>query len=32
MTHLEKVDGKLMLFDYRNRNILTNQAKLITVN
>ncbi len=26
MTHLERIDGKLMLFDYKNRNILTNQA------
>ncbi len=31
MTHLEKINGKLYLFDYKNRNMLTNQAKLITV-
>ena len=31
MTHLEKVNGELLLFDYKNRNILTNQAKLIKV-
>lgn len=28
MTHLEKVDGKLLLFDYRNRDPLTNQARV----
>lgn len=27
MTHLEKIDGKLILFDYKNRDVLTNQAK-----
>ena len=26
MTHLERVDGKILLFDYQNRNKLTNQA------
>lgn len=31
MTHLEKVNGQLYLFDYKNRNPLTNQAKVITV-
>lgn len=31
MTHLEKVGGKLLLFDYRNRDILTNQAKIIYI-
>lgn len=28
MTHLEKKDGKILLFDYMNREILTNQARL----
>ena len=31
MTHLEWIDGKLLLFDYRNRNILTNQARVVRV-
>lgn len=31
MTHLEKAGGKLLLFDYRNRDILTNQAKMICI-
>lgn len=31
MTHLEWIDGKLILFDYRNRNILTNQASIFLV-
>lgn len=31
MTHLEWIDGKLLLFDYRNRNILTNQARVVQV-
>ena len=31
MTHLEKIGGKLLLFDYRNRDVLTNQAKLIYI-
>lgn len=31
MTHLEKLDGKLLLFDYKNRNPLTNQAKIIRI-
>lgn len=26
MTHLERIKGSLLLFDYRNRDILTNQA------
>ena len=26
MTHLENIDGHLILFDYQNRNPLTNQA------
>ena len=28
MTHLERVDGKILLFDYQNRNKLTNQARV----
>lgn len=31
MTHLERIDGKLLLFDYRNRDILTNQAAVYQV-
>lgn len=31
MTHLEKIDGELLLFDYKNREILTNQAKLFYI-
>ncbi len=31
MTHLEMIDGTLYLFDYKNRNPLTNQAKVILV-
>lgn len=31
MTHLEEIDGKLLLFDYKNREVLTNQAKLFIV-
>lgn len=31
MTHLERVDGELLLFDYRNRNILTNQAAVYKI-
>ncbi len=31
MTHLEKIDGKLYLFDYKNRSPLTNQARVIPV-
>ena len=31
MTHLEWINGKLILFDYRNRNILTNQASIFWV-
>lgn len=32
MTHLERIGGKILLFDYRNRNPLTNQATVYTVN
>ncbi|WP_346903158.1 DUF4080 domain-containing protein, partial [Faecalicatena contorta] len=32
MTHLEKMDGKLVLFDYKNRDVLTNQAKVFYIN
>lgn len=32
MTHLERIGGKLLLFDYRNRNPLTRQAAVYTVN
>ena len=28
MTHLERIGGELLLFDYRNRNPLTNQARV----
>lgn len=28
MTHLERVDGKILLFDYQNRSKLTNQARV----
>ena len=31
MTHLEKYNGKILMFDYKNRNILNNQAKVISV-
>lgn len=31
MTHLEKIGGKLLLFDYKNRDILTNQAKIFYI-
>lgn len=31
MTHLEKIDGNLLLFDYLNRDVLTNQAKMICI-
>lgn len=31
MTHLERIGGKLLLFDYKNRNILTNQATVFHV-
>ena len=31
MTHLERVKGKLLLFDYQNRSPLTNQAEVIRV-
>lgn len=32
MTHLEKINGELCLFDYQNRNILTNQAAVYKIN
>lgn len=31
MTHLERVDGKILLFDYQNRSKLTNQARVCLV-
>ena len=31
MTHLERVGGKLLLFDYKNRDILTNQAAVYEI-
>ena len=31
MTHLEKLDGKVYLFDYQNRNPFTNQAAVCEV-
>lgn len=31
MTHLERIDGKLLLFDYRNRDPLNRQAKTYEV-
>ena len=31
MTHLEKYNGKILMFDYKNRNILNNQAKVVRV-
>lgn len=31
MTHLEWISGQLLLFDYRNRNVLTNQAQVYVV-
>lgn len=31
MTHLEKIDGRLLLFDYKNRNLLTNQAAVFYI-
>lgn len=31
MTHLEQIDGKLLLFDYQNRSPLTNQAAVYQV-
>lgn len=31
MTHLEKMDGELLLFDYMNRDVLSNQAKVIHI-
>ncbi len=31
MTHLEKMNGNLYLFDYKNRSLLTNQARIICV-
>ena len=32
MTHLEQIAGELLLFDYQNRNPLTNQAAVYIVN
>jgi radical SAM superfamily enzyme YgiQ (UPF0313 family) len=31
MTHLEKINGKLVLFDYRNKNVLSNQASIFYI-
>ena len=31
MTHLERVKGSVLLFDYRNRDLLTNQASVCEV-
>ncbi len=31
MTHLEKIDGRIVLFDYKNRDALTNQARLFFI-
>jgi len=31
MTHLEKIDGRLLLFDYKNRSLLTNQASIFYI-
>ena len=31
MTHLEQINGNLYVFDYRNRNVLTNQASVFWV-
>ena len=31
MTHLEKYDNYILMFDYKNRNILNNQAKVIKI-
>lgn len=31
MTHLERVKGSLLLFDYKNKNILTGQAAVYQV-
>lgn len=31
MTHLERVKGTLLLFDYKNRNVLTNQASVYRI-
>ena len=31
MTHLEQINGNLYVFDYRNRNILTNQANVFLI-
>lgn len=31
MTHLEKIDGELCLFDYQNRDILNNQAAVYVI-
>ena len=31
MTHMEKINGRIMLFDYKNRSRLTNEAKVYFV-
>ena len=31
MTHLERIGGKLLLFDYQNRDPLCNQARVTEV-
>ena len=31
MTHLERIGGKLLLFDYQNRDALCNQARVTAV-
>lgn len=31
MTHLERVKGNIFLFDYKNRNALTNQAAVYRI-
>ena len=31
MTHLEQINGNLYVFDYRNRNVLTNQASVFWI-
>ena len=31
MTHLERIDGEMTLFDYRNRNPLDNQARTVVI-
>lgn len=31
MTHLERINGELLLFDYQNRDTLTRQARVCRV-